>query len=87
MSHFVYVLLSEKTGRAYIGSSDDVAARLNLHNLGKVTATKYQRPYQLAYTEEFETRTEARQREAWLKKQKSRILLDVLIAKKQGSAG
>ncbi len=87
MSHFVYVLLSDKTGRTYVGSSEDVAARLSLHNAGKVTATKYQRPYRLVYTEEFETRTPARQREAWLKRQKSRVLLDELIANSQRSVG
>jgi putative endonuclease len=70
-----------------IGSSENVDDRLNLHNAGKVTATKYQRPFRLVYTEEFQTRADARRREAWLKRQKSRILLDELIAKGQGSVG
>ena len=87
MTHLVYVLISEKTGRAYIGSSHEVGQRLALHNSGKVTATKYQIPFRLAYTEEYPTRAEARQREAWLKRQKSRVLLDELIAKNQSSVG
>ena len=87
MPYFVYVLISEKNGRAYIGSCEDVSVRLSRHNGGKVTATKHQLPYRLAYTEEFDTCGEARKRESWLKRQKSRVLLDELIETSRGLVG
>ena len=80
MSHYVYILLSEKTGRYYTGSSQDVEARLQYHNAGRVKATKYQRPFQVVYTETHETAQAARSREYQLKRQKSRRLLEELIA-------
>ncbi len=81
MAYYVYILVSEKTGRYYVGSSEDVHNRLELHNAGKVQATRYLRPLRIAYTEEFESRLIARRRELQLKRWKSRRVLDELIAK------
>lgn len=54
----------------YIGHTNDLPARLHSHNHLKSGAkyTKARRPVQLVYQENFPTMTEARQREAALKK-------------------
>ena len=80
MSHYVYILKSLKNGRYYIGSTQDVQARLAYHNGGRVKATRYQVPYEVIYVETLETARHARSREYNLKRQKSRTLLDELIA-------
>ena len=63
-----YVLLSNKTGKYYIGSSHVSAlVRLVAHNAGKTKSTKSGRPWELLHVETYETYTEARKREMFLK--------------------
>jgi putative endonuclease len=66
MNHF-YVLLSEKDGRLYKGSTSNLDKRFSDHNRGRVEATKNRRPLQLLYTEEFVTYAEALAREKYTK--------------------
>ena len=80
MSYFVYILYSSKCNRYYIGYSADVQERLARHNAGKVTATRNCRRYELKASKVFETELEARREEIRLKKMKSRIYLERLIA-------
>ena len=76
---FVYILRSKRNGRYYIGQTTDPEARLQSHNAGLVKATRYQRPWTLAYTESCPDLTAARKREYELKRWKSRKLLDALV--------
>ena len=80
MSYFVYVLISESTGRRYVGQTDDLNRRLAEHNspehnLAKFT-TKHPGPWRLAHSEELSTRAEAMRRERWLKTGVGRRWLD-----------
>ena len=65
--HYTYILKSEKTGRYYYGATSDIETRLKSHNFGKVKSTKSGRPWNLHYLEEFETKSEALQREKFFK--------------------
>jgi len=67
MSYFVYILLSEKDNKLYVGCTHDVSERLKNHNSGKVTATKSRRPLVLIHQEEFLDKGEAFNRERFLK--------------------
>jgi putative endonuclease len=62
-----------------------MAARLQRHNSKMVPSTKNYVPWELMYTETFATRSEANQRELYIKKQKSRKFIEQLIA--GGGAG
>src|SRR6056297_535456 len=64
---YAYILKSESHGTYYYGSTDDVEARLVIHNSGRQRYTKGRQPWILHYVEEFETRSEARQCEAFFK--------------------
>ena len=77
--HYVYILRSETSGRFYVGSSQDVQKRLGCHNSGGVKSTRYLRPLVVAYVESHATAQEARQRESYLKRQKSHKFLEQLI--------
>lgn len=44
---FVYILQSEDGERFYVGVSDDVHARLDMHNAGKVRHTRKFKPWKL----------------------------------------
>jgi len=69
MPYVVYILLC-KDKTLYVGSTNDLARRLHAHNNLKSGAhyTKIRRPVRLVYSEQFATLSEARKREAWLKR-------------------
>jgi len=64
---WVYVLRSEKDGNYYIGSTREIEKRIRSHRAGRVRSTKRRRPLRLIYTEKYESITEARKRENFLK--------------------
>ena len=68
--YFVYILKSQKDNKYYIGQTDDISARIRLHNNGLVKSTKARRPFIIIRTETFSTRGEARKRENYLKRLK-----------------
>jgi putative endonuclease len=70
--YYVYVLVSDKTGRRYTGSCEDVNERLRRHNAGHSKATKHGVPWRLLHFEAFATRAAACQREKELKAGKGR---------------
>lgn len=77
----IYVLKSNTTGKRYTGSSheDNPSHRLGEHNRGKTKSTKSGIPWELLYTERYETYTEARKREIFLKSGQGRKLLDNML--------
>ena len=79
MRFYVYVLLSEKTGRRYVGSCADLDDRLTRHNAGHSKATKHGIPWRLVYFEEYTSRSDAVRRERYFKTGKGREELDRLL--------
>lgn len=67
MPYFVYILLSEKDNKLYVGCTSNIDKRLNDHNHGKVLATKNRRPLVLIHTESFDDKSRAFNRERFLK--------------------
>jgi len=64
---YVYVLLSTRDRRFYVGLTSDVVGRLQQHNDGKVPSTKARGPLALIYWEGCLNRSDAAQREKYLK--------------------
>ena len=64
---FTYVVRSEVDGRFYVGLTADVVKRVKQHNSGYNRSTKAYTPWALFFFESFETRSEAREREVYLK--------------------
>ena len=67
MNHYVYVLISVKTGRSYVGYTTDLARRILEHNRGDTRSTRPFGPWKMIYHEAFEGRSEACKREWHLK--------------------
>ena len=65
--HIIYVLKSEKDGNLYIGCTSNIENRIKYHNSGKVFSTKSRRPLKLIYTENFENKYEAYNKEKYYK--------------------
>jgi len=76
---YIYVLISEKTGRRYVGMSKDPEKRLIQHNSGFTKSTKAYRPWKIVYQEGFETLVEAVNREKYLKSGVGREFLDKIL--------
>jgi putative endonuclease len=62
----VYILHSVKDNKRYIGFTDNLERRLTEHNSGKVKSTKHRKPLQLIYSEQFEDKTDALNRENFI---------------------
>ena len=78
-----YILYSEKLDKDYIGSTGEVGGSLQRHKTSNRGFTSTGNPWELKYSESFETKTEALQREIQLKKWKNRKLLEELISKRK----
>jgi putative endonuclease len=78
----VYILRSQSTGRLYTGFSADPDQRLGQHNLGLSKSTKNRGPWMIVHRESYATRSEAMQREEYLKSGKGREELNALLAGK-----
>ena len=70
--YFVYILLSNKDGRTYVGYTKDLKERLRLHNSGQVSATKHRRPLGIFLYEKFDSEQKAKCRELWWKSSSGR---------------
>ena len=68
--YFVYILQSLKDTKYYIGQTDNLNERVRKHNNGQVKSTKLRIPLVVVKKEIFNTKSEARKRENYLKKLK-----------------
>ena len=73
---YCYVLKSERTGRRYVGSCEDLEVRFGRHNLGKVQGTKHGTPWIMLHREVFDTRRQAITKELYYKTGRGRDELD-----------
>ena len=65
--YYTYILQSKKDKQFYTGYTDDLKARLKLHNDGRVTSTKNRLPVELVYYEACLNQQDATHREKYLK--------------------
>lgn len=82
MNFYIYILQSEKNGKFYVGSTENLEKRLQDHNWSRTPSTKSGIPWKMVYNEVFQSRGEAMRRENEIKSKKSRKYLAYLIAKK-----
>ncbi len=75
----IYILFSAKLNKYYVGACTNLQRRLYEHNIGHSKFTKTGIPWQLMYTEEFGTLQQAKTREYYIKKMKSRSYIEKLI--------
>ena len=65
--YYLYILKSGKDGNIYTGLSSNLRQRVQQHVDGKVISTKHRRPLKLIYYEAYMNRTDAINREKYLK--------------------
>ncbi|MCZ7592111.1 MAG: GIY-YIG nuclease family protein [Kiritimatiellae bacterium] len=76
------VLCGEKRDYLYKGATRDMRKRWADHHAGRVSSTKKRKPLELVWIEYFDTYTEARKREIFLKSGVGRAMLEEHITKK-----
>ena len=76
----VYVLAGTRPNYLYKGSARGVAARVALHQAGRVPRTRGLRPIEVLYVEYTADYTEALRRERWLKSGEGRSWLKTVLA-------
>ena len=80
MPFFVYILYSAALDQYYVGYSEDLDDRSFRHTNSGSKATKKAKDWKVVYTEIFDTRSEAYNREIGIKKKKSRNYIEWLIS-------
>ena len=70
MTYFVYVLKSQNKSKltTYVGYTNNLKERINLHNNGKGAKFTRGRSWKIVYSEKFLTKKEAMSRECYIKK-------------------
>ena len=65
--YYIYILFSEVDKQLYTGFTDNLRSRFKAHTEGYVKATKHRRPLKLIYYEAYDSESDARGREKYLK--------------------
>jgi putative endonuclease len=78
--YYVYILRIKRTGRYYIGQTQDIAKRLDKHSRGETKSMKNRREFELAYVEEFSSRAGAVRREKEIKRYKGGVAFKSLLS-------
>ena len=81
MNHFLYILYSSKIDKYYIGRSQNPHKRLISHNDYPKGWTSRGVPWKLVFVKEFPDKKDASFWESFIKKQKSRDIIDKIISK------
>ncbi|SFB49372.1 GIY-YIG nuclease family protein [Algoriphagus aquimarinus] len=77
---YAYVLKSEKHGYFYKGHCQHLEKRLAQHNSGMTISIRPYIPFKIVYFEEFESESEALQREKYFKTSSGRKFLKKMMA-------
>lgn len=75
----VYVLISLKDYKFYIGFSENLEQRLKDHNSGSNKSTKNRRPFKLIYSEAHLSKIDALKRERYFKTAKGKTTLKQML--------
>ena len=75
---YVYILKTS-SGDYYVGSTNNIEARLKMHTAGKVKSTKNKLPVALVFKEYHYSKSEAQKKEYKIKGWKSRKMIYKII--------
>ncbi len=82
--YFVYIIKSVKNGRYYTGFTSNLELRIKQHNDGQTKSLKNRGPFEIVFTQTYNTALEARRREIEIKKYKGGRAFRELLNSKVG---
>ena len=68
MTFYVYILYSDKLNKYYTGQTNDLEDRIHRHNSGSEKHTSKEMPWELLWSSEVSSRSEAMKLEKQIKK-------------------
>lgn len=77
--HYVYILLSLKDKKFYIGLTNNLERRLEEHRQGKNISTSKRLPLKLIYYEAHLSKEDAERRERYFKTDKGKLTLRMIL--------
>ncbi|SDC54558.1 GIY-YIG nuclease family protein [Pedobacter soli] len=77
---YAYILYSDTRNKYYVGSTSSLQDRLKKHNTNHSGFTGHTGDWRIVWSEIFETRTLAILKEKEIKRWKSRLMIEKLIA-------
>jgi len=77
--YYVYVLKSQVDSKLYVGYTTNLRERLQKHQNGEVTSTKFRRPFELIFYEGYKSMKDAKRREGYLKTSKGKSSLRMIL--------
>jgi len=77
--YFIYVLLSFKDKKFYIGLTNKVERRYLEHQIGKNVSTYKRRPFKLIFYEAYLNKKDAERRERYFKTTKGKVTLRQML--------
>ncbi len=77
--HYVYILISLKDNKFYIGYTNDLRRRIQEHNQRKNISTAKRLPVQLIFYEAYPTKADAERRERYFKTDKGKTTLRQML--------
>jgi putative endonuclease len=77
--YYVYVLLSKKDAKFYIGYTENLERRLQEHRRGETKSTKGRRPLVFIYAEIHKSEQDAKRREGYFKTAKGKSTLRQML--------
>ena len=75
---YIYILQNQK-GNYYIGSTKNLARRIEEHSSGVTKSTRYKGPWKLVFCQEYEDLINARRIEYKIKRLKNRNIVEKII--------
>jgi len=72
---YTYILKSVSTEKIYIGQTNNLKERISKHNNNEVISTKNRGPWEILFSKQFESRSQAMEFEKYLKSLKNRKYL------------
>ena len=79
MFFYIYVLESKKDGELYVGYTDNLGKRIEEHNKGRNSSTRFRLPFELIYFEGCRNMNDAKRREHYLKTTQGRRFLGLRL--------
>jgi putative endonuclease len=77
--YYVYVLKNHVDHKLYVGYTTNLRERLQKHQNGEVTSTKFRRPFELIFYEGYKSMKDAKRRERYLKSSKGKSSLNMML--------
>ena len=77
--YYVYVFISEKDKKLYIGYTGNLRNRLKEHDYGESASTKHRRPFKLIFYEAYMDKEDAKKRERYFKTAKGKTTLRQML--------